>query len=225
MAAQYLHAVRQQQSHGPYYLLGACFGSTVAYEMAHQLVNAGEEVAFLGLLDPSLLNSTSEPRLLVPLPAWLKRGFALGRFVTRRFGHYWQRMRVLEPGERTQYMRHKAQLLRQAVEMRDLFRGDRREFFQQRVTDTNLRAMLRHRHKPLQGRVAAFDILASEHRFDAMSASTRIAWSALSGTSVTYHRLPGRDSGDTLRGVNAVATAALLAARLRTARGLTNGHG
>jgi thioesterase domain-containing protein len=225
MAAQYLHAVRQQQQHGPYYLLGACFGSTVAYEMAHQLTHAGEEVAFLGLLDPSLLSAASEARPVVPLPAWVKRGVALGRFVTRRLGQYRERMRALEPGERIQYVRHKAQLLQQAVEMRDLFRGDRREFFQQRVTDTNLQAMLRHRHKPLQGRVAAFDILASEHRFDAMSANTRTAWNALSGSSVMYHRLPGRDSGDMLRGDNARATAALLAARLRAARAMTNGHG
>jgi thioesterase domain-containing protein len=216
--------VREQQPHGPYYLLGACFGSAVAYEMAHQLVDEGEEVAFLGLVDPSLIRSAADTPSL-PLPGWAKRGVALGRFVTRRIGHYREGMRVLGLTERIRYMRDKARLLKQAVEMRDLFRGDRREFFQQRVTDTNLRAMRRHRHKPLQGRVAAFHILASEHRFDQMSANTRVAWNTLSGTSVTYHRLPGKDSGDMLRGENARTTAALLAVRLREARRMTNGHG
>jgi hypothetical protein len=122
-------------------------------------------------------------------------------------------------------MRDKAQLLKEAAEMRDLFRGDRREFFQQRVSDTNLRAMRSHRHKPLEGRVAAFDILASEHRFDAMSPNARVAWNALSGTSVTVHRLPAKDSGDMLRGDNARTTAALLAVRLRAARRMTSGLG
>src|SRR5262249_16552496 len=55
MAEQYLGEVRREQPRGPYYLMGACFGSAVAYEMARQLLNAGENVAFLGLLDPSLL--------------------------------------------------------------------------------------------------------------------------------------------------------------------------
>ena len=34
-------------------LLGPVFGATVAYEMTRQFLESGEEVAFLGFLDPT----------------------------------------------------------------------------------------------------------------------------------------------------------------------------
>ena len=53
MAQLYLSEMRSVQPRGPYALIGACFGATVAYEMARRLAESGEEVAFLGLLDPT----------------------------------------------------------------------------------------------------------------------------------------------------------------------------
>ncbi|HEX4496802.1 MAG TPA: thioesterase domain-containing protein, partial [Thermoanaerobaculia bacterium] len=50
-AAECLAAVRNQQPAGPYLLAGWSFGATVAFEMARQLTQAGEEVALLALLD------------------------------------------------------------------------------------------------------------------------------------------------------------------------------
>ena len=38
---------------GPYFLGGLCFGGMVAFEMARQLLEQGQEVALLVLLDPS----------------------------------------------------------------------------------------------------------------------------------------------------------------------------
>jgi thioesterase domain-containing protein len=58
MAAAYLAAVREAQASGPYHLAGWSLGGVVAYEMAQQLRRAGEEVAFVGLIDsypPALL--------------------------------------------------------------------------------------------------------------------------------------------------------------------------
>ncbi|MGH9554005.1 MAG: thioesterase domain-containing protein, partial [Terriglobales bacterium] len=63
MAADYLAEIREIQSTGPYHLIGECSGGVVAYEMARQLVRAGEQVAFLALLDcraPDLLYELSE---------------------------------------------------------------------------------------------------------------------------------------------------------------------
>ena len=51
MARQYVAAIKEVQAHGPYLLAGWSFGGVVAYEMARQLRQNGEEVAFLGLLD------------------------------------------------------------------------------------------------------------------------------------------------------------------------------
>jgi thioesterase domain-containing protein len=50
MAAHYLSEVRTLQPEGPYYLSGYCFGTVVAFDMAMQLVDAGEEVALLAML-------------------------------------------------------------------------------------------------------------------------------------------------------------------------------
>lgn len=50
-AALYLATIRRRQPHGPYLLAGLSYGGTVAYEMAVQLQEEGEEVAFLALFD------------------------------------------------------------------------------------------------------------------------------------------------------------------------------
>jgi thioesterase domain-containing protein len=56
MAAEYVKAVKARQPRGPYRLCGYSFGGLVAFEMARQLKESGEEVSFLGLFDaiPSL---------------------------------------------------------------------------------------------------------------------------------------------------------------------------
>jgi thioesterase domain-containing protein len=51
MAAEYVAAVRGVQPKGPYLLGGWSFGGVVAYEMACQLRESGEEVALLALFD------------------------------------------------------------------------------------------------------------------------------------------------------------------------------
>ncbi|HEV2146075.1 MAG TPA: amino acid adenylation domain-containing protein [Longimicrobiaceae bacterium] len=51
MAAEYVSAIREVQPHGPYVLGGWSFGGFVAFAMAQQLREAGEEVALLVLLD------------------------------------------------------------------------------------------------------------------------------------------------------------------------------
>lgn len=53
MAADYLQGIRLIQPSGPYYLLGYSLGGLVMFELAHQLLKQGEQVALLGLIDPS----------------------------------------------------------------------------------------------------------------------------------------------------------------------------
>lgn len=53
-AAAYLKCMRKVQPHGPYQLIGFCFGGVVAYEMATQLASEGEQVSSLGLVNGSL---------------------------------------------------------------------------------------------------------------------------------------------------------------------------
>ena len=51
LAAKYIRDIRAVQPKGPYFLAGASFGGLIAYEMATQLITAGEKVGLLGLFD------------------------------------------------------------------------------------------------------------------------------------------------------------------------------
>src|SRR5262249_29710194 len=51
MAAHYIREMKSVQPSGPYYLAGFCFGAIVAYEMAQQLKQQGQETAFLASFD------------------------------------------------------------------------------------------------------------------------------------------------------------------------------
>ncbi len=64
LAAQYVKEIREIQPNGPYYLAGYSFGGLVAYEMARQLLDNREVVAFLALVDPTspLLQDSSQPQ-------------------------------------------------------------------------------------------------------------------------------------------------------------------
>lgn len=53
MAERYVRELRAVQPHGPYHLAGGSMGGIIAYEMAQQLLAAGETVGMLGLVDTS----------------------------------------------------------------------------------------------------------------------------------------------------------------------------
>jgi phthiocerol/phenolphthiocerol synthesis type-I polyketide synthase E len=57
MAAVYVKEIRKAQPRGPYFLGGYCMGGILAYEVACQLRQVGEEVALLALFDTMELSS------------------------------------------------------------------------------------------------------------------------------------------------------------------------
>jgi amino acid adenylation domain-containing protein len=80
IASAYLEEIRMLQPRGPYYLGGFCFGGTVAYEAAQQLLASGEEVALVAMIqtanpevvkaddpDPSLIGWWNRVRKRVDL--------------------------------------------------------------------------------------------------------------------------------------------------------------
>ena len=60
MAADYVLEIRRAQLRGPYFLAGHSFGGLVSFEIAQQLVRAGESVSFLGLIDTTLVSPPSD---------------------------------------------------------------------------------------------------------------------------------------------------------------------
>jgi thioesterase domain-containing protein len=74
LAAAYVDAMRAVQPHGPYRLLGWSLGGAIAFEIACQLVSAGERVELLAIIDqgidPSGAATTREvPFVLAQLAA------------------------------------------------------------------------------------------------------------------------------------------------------------
>lgn len=57
LAAVYVEQLRRQQPEGPYHLLGWSLGGLIAFSAAAQLEQAGEEVAFLGIVDSQIQRS------------------------------------------------------------------------------------------------------------------------------------------------------------------------
>ena len=51
MASDYVREIREVQPEGPYYIGGYSFGGMLAFEMAHQLQEQGQEIALLALID------------------------------------------------------------------------------------------------------------------------------------------------------------------------------
>jgi thioesterase domain-containing protein/NAD(P)-dependent dehydrogenase (short-subunit alcohol dehydrogenase family)/acyl carrier protein len=86
-ATEYLRELRTVQPHGPYLLGGFSGGGLHAYEMARQLIEQGEEVAMLVMLDTPLPVSaplTFSDKLKMHLQ---KIGREKGRYFTRLIGN------------------------------------------------------------------------------------------------------------------------------------------
>jgi hypothetical protein len=147
-----------------------------------------------------------------------KHGLALGRFVADRLRLYRKEMRVLGLREKLRFVGKRVQLLGEALEKRDVFRGDRREFNQRKVYEANLAALLQYRRAALRSGPVALEIFGTERMFNKKSTQERVDWGAVAGASAAYHRVPGKDSGDMLQGDNAEPLAAILSLRLRHAR-------
>jgi thioesterase domain-containing protein len=91
MAAYAFPIVRSAQPHGPYRIAGYSCGGLVAIEVARKLIESGEGVDFLGLMEPSL-----------PERQWPWRGRM--DFFWRRSKHHASVVRALSPRDRKAYL-------------------------------------------------------------------------------------------------------------------------
>jgi thioesterase domain-containing protein len=194
IAADHLNAIRAFQPTGPYRLIGACFGGRVAYEMARQLVGAGERVDFLCLLDPSppFTNSRGLPRLPVRIGSSRSQ---LARFVTRRLRLYAAEFMDLNWRQRAAFVSAKLAVMREIILRRDPFRGDRSEVHAVALHEANQVAGRRYVPEPYDGPV----ILAlTEGRVVSAVRNYRLDWLELMPHCGPLQYVPGRDTGDML---------------------------
>jgi amino acid adenylation domain-containing protein len=215
MAALYLDEIRKIQPHGPYALLGACFGATVAYETARQLLEAGEKVTFLGLLDPTRREGYETNENPPPMPRPLKRAKAFGSFFIERLRLYRREMQGLGIAARIRFVMQKIRSLSFTVGDRKAFTRVQREIYQHGVVRANIRALDRYHRKPLNGGLRAVEIFETSNPRNVTAWS--FDWKNLWDGRPVQHRVQGKDSGTMLTGENGRSLALLLRDRLKAA--------
>jgi amino acid adenylation domain-containing protein len=184
IAATHLREIRAMQREGPYYLLGACFGGVVAWEIARQLITAGQEIGFLGLIGSSTTPDSSPPNLLGARAAAV-RGLILGRLSV-----YLRTLKQLRGRRRLEYLGRRMAEFAQMVRRRQWVRHNRSDFHREIVAQANLIAFSRYVPPPYEGPVV---LLRS--KIDRGFGYDGEAWRALAVGGLDIHRVPGDNSG------------------------------
>jgi thioesterase domain-containing protein/acyl carrier protein len=101
MADHYLSELKSVRPHGPYCLAGYCLGGMVAYQMARLLRRAGDNVAFVALIDsynPEKAGQAGRPAML-----WQRVRFHAGNILKLRLRelvpYLVEKIRVARDGE------------------------------------------------------------------------------------------------------------------------------
>ncbi len=197
IAADHIARMRALQPSGPYFLIGACFGGRVAYEVARQLEAAGERVAFLAMLDPSppFINSDGRPRGEHNARTNGRRRARLASFVAARLRLYANELARLDAPARRAFVKAKLNVAREIVLRRDLFRGDRTELNARAVYEANQIAGRRYVPQPYS---AAAILVLTEGGATVTERNHRLDWLQLLPQAGAPRFVPGRDSGDML---------------------------
>jgi thioesterase domain-containing protein len=192
MAAEYVVELRAAHPHGPYSLGGYCFGGTVAYEMARQLRELGEEVADVILLEATPSGGTYERVFWW----WLDFPF---RF-TRNLYHWWCDYCEMTVEERRSLVRRKMKLLPRKIwrwvrrakgertDLEDVIDTAKFQSHERRLWEIHLALLEAHKSQPYDGHVTVFRT-ASHPLFS--SYENDLGWSALVEDRVMVHVVPG----------------------------------
>ena len=187
IAAAHLREVREVQPEGPYYLTGLCMGGVVAYEMAQQLLAAGQEIGLLTLLEtwPPMkgLGVSLRPR---------PRALDAVAFVAGRLRLYLQTFARLRRREQLRYLLERVKVVTRIVTERDLSPGARIEFYGDVVSRANLLAYRQYEPRTYPGRVVLF---CAAGRKIAAAEDYRLAWRQFTAGGLEVYTAPGEDSG------------------------------
>jgi hypothetical protein len=210
IARRYVEEVRRLKPTGPYLIVGACFGATVAYEMARQLLAVGAEVALLGLIDPSVRGGDAD----APNGErrHVHRADAVRSFVGGRLKLYASDMAALGRYDRMRYVARKAVSVARGIARGPSVSGARREINDISVYSANIYAADRYARPPLP--VAPRRVVIFESSASTRVRSKVIDWKALCGVPPVRVWIDSRDSGDMLSSQHAPMLAAALRLQL-----------
>jgi thioesterase domain-containing protein len=206
IAAACVREIRELQHGGPYHLVGMCMGGVVAWEIARQLREAGQEVELLALIEtwpPEPVASGRRP--------WALRTPALLEFVGDRLRLHRESLAGLRGRARWQYLLERLKSFSDVVRHRDPLLGVRAEIRRHAVSRANLFAFQRYQPRPYAGPVVLF---YAEGRRLIGDLDGRRRWHQLAADVATYG-VPADDSGQLLREPHVRVVAAQLAAYMR----------
>ena len=166
MATRHIVDMRAIQPSGPYFIGGRCLGAYVAFEMALQLLEIGEDVALLALLDPTG-------------PPGMRRDL---RYYVRRAGFFRRRRQLIRA-----VLRRVRWTLRQVKRLRVLrYLGTRHT---QRIQRTYKAHM--HAQKTYAPRVYSDTITFFGSREEYAPDDSRPLWKNLTSGGFELHLVPG----------------------------------
>jgi thioesterase domain-containing protein len=169
MAEHYIGEIRTVQQHGPYCLVGYCFGMIVAYEMAQKLRAAGEEIALLASINGTVPLYQNGPGI-----ERKRRQPGPGLVARLRWGFTWRRdilqTRITE-ARRRYYVSRGIPL---PAGLRDMF-----------FRDTNAGAEEAYTARPYPGRVTIFRAKGLYH-------DLYLGWKPLLTGDIDVYDIPGQ---------------------------------
>ncbi|HED66458.1 MAG TPA: non-ribosomal peptide synthetase [Planctomycetes bacterium] len=173
MASDYVAELRELQPQGPYFLAGNCVGGIVAFEMALQLRDAGEEVAMLAMLDTTApVDSYQE---------FVDRHYRFWKW--ERFAGHWRKWRELPPGEKIRYVTDRLQ--RKATRVVPLSEEARRKKHVEDVERGYSQILARYKPRIFDGRLTL--ILNEEFQRHMPDAG----WTPFVSGELEIHVVPG----------------------------------
>src|SRR6185369_15344584 len=173
IAAACVREIRGLQGAGPYHLIGMCMGGLVAWEIACQLRDAGQEIGLVALIEtwpPDEVTLNAGP------PA--RRAPLLVEFLGARLRLYRESLSELHGRARWRYVLDRMRSLGDLVRHRDPVRGVRSEIRRHAVRRANLLALQRYRLRPYAGSVILF---YAEGRPLTVNLDGRLRWHQLAG--------------------------------------------
>ncbi|MET3929683.1 amino acid adenylation domain-containing protein [Lysobacter sp. OAE881] len=205
MAERYVREIRSVQPHGPYHLAGGSMGGIIAFEMAQQLMAAGETVGMLGLVDTSAefgirYRAQAQSGLSGRVRRLHRRmqGQTLGERIATLGGVVGGRLQASKLRQQAQQARDAGEELPHNVRYAEL-------------EATHMRAYVKYFVKPYAGGIVLF---RADNQPPELSAKPKLGWEAMCG-NVHVVPIPGDHQGM----IESPALVAKLAAAILSAQG------
>jgi amino acid adenylation domain-containing protein len=185
IAERYVSAIRTRQPDGPFYLGGHSFGAMVAYEIALQLANQGQEIGLLAIIDQRAPGSGVTLRGALP---------ALPKILANMPRHFYDEIRQMPMSARLQAtQRILLRWLKVALGSRpsvvSMFHLDPSDTKRLQLFDAHLRALRQYRSTKLPVPIVLFR--AKVPMLSDLVMDSALGWNGLAKGAVRVRFVPG----------------------------------